>query len=105
MGRCRLSKRKRLRRHEEGGARMSDLRVEIIDQGNGQQLLCPVCGFHCTHARDARAIVTNAGEKRIDLRLRFSCEQGHEFEIVFHQHEGETFVSAVQPMRQKGARQ
>lgn len=76
---------------------MSDLRVEIIDRDNYQQLLCPVCGFHCTHARDARAIVTNAGEKRIDLRLRFSCEQGgHEFEIVFHQYKGETFVFAAQ---------
>ncbi len=56
-------------------------------------LLCPTCGFDYTHLRAVSAHqATDSG--RQDVELVFECEEGHFFEVTFHQHKGQTEVSS-----------
>ena len=65
----------------------------------GCQVTCPVCGFNCTKAGDSVREhgrdnwETSAPAYRGDLvRLPFSGECGHNWELCFGFHKGETFA-------------
>lgn len=73
-------------------------------------LLCPVCGYSYTHIESAYTrmgydeeesgvypgTAAEAGPatqwRRSGVVIKFYCEGGHRFEILFQQHKGENFV-------------
>lgn len=59
-------------------------------QGYDECLLCPECGEYYTHLENIEEY--REKDDRLCVKLHFSCEFGHEFDIDFHQHEGITFI-------------
>jgi hypothetical protein len=65
---------------------------------------CPRCGFDYTHTtdtpvtEDAKDNYEASWQGRGDLlRVPFLCENGHEFELCFGFHKGQTLVFARLP--------
>lgn len=57
-------------------------------------LLCAVCGDDYTHLRGVNSYQGD-DVTRQDANLIFECENGgHIFEVTFHQHKGNTEVTA-----------
>jgi hypothetical protein len=65
--------------------------------GYGYQVHCPICGFEYVHTGRPETISPeDSGTRSGGLRLRFSCENGHEFAIDFGEHKGNTFARVLQ---------
>jgi len=59
--------------------------------GSIGRLLCPVCGFECTHTTgSAEPDRRPLGDS--DVTLQIDCEAGHRTVITFIQHKGDTDV-------------
>lgn len=53
-----------------------------------ERLVCPVCGFTCTHVR---GVDTRGGANRVVIVVE--CENSHAWEMILRQHKGDTFVT------------
>lgn len=53
-------------------------------------LICPVCGCEYTHFIKEEKYKEKDGRECI--KLLFLCEDGHNFYVDFHQHEGFTII-------------
>ena len=68
------------------------------DETIRHQVVCPVCGFNCTHPEGVRTVSGNdeyaaSWPGRGDLTvLSFEGECGHHWELCFGFHKGEVFV-------------
>lgn len=51
-------------------------------------LLCPVCGYECTHLDTAKVSPSR-------IALQGYCESGHAFALTFTQHKGDTLIECV----------
>ena len=67
------------------------IKVENYCGGEEECLLCPECGEYYTHLETVEEYLEGDGRKCV--KLHFSCEFGHTFDIDFHQHEGITFLN------------
>lgn len=54
-------------------------------------MLCPLCGMQQTHLTGVFGH-TSGSDGRMDATLEFTCENGCEFEVTFHQHKGDTSI-------------
>ena len=62
----------------------------MIISRNEEPLFCPVCGCDYTHLNEIEEYKEDGKTCAI---LYFGCEEGCEFAIDVHQHEGMTFVA------------
>lgn len=95
---------------------MNSLQVNLVNCCEEHLLFCPVCGGTYIHAIGAYTrlgsdkfeagvyegtrVRSTTGERRSALVVEFNCEQGHDFEIAFQQHKGETFLTATEKIRE-----
>lgn len=61
--------------------------------GDDRELLCPECGYDCTHLESIEEY--REKDDRLCVKLHFSCEAGHNFVLDFHQHEGITYFNDI----------
>jgi hypothetical protein len=73
------------------------IRIEV-DSENRQDLSsssepmkCPKCGFLCSHLKHV-TFLEDYENRRESVSLLFEGECGHDWEVIFRQHEGATFM-------------
>ena len=65
--------------------------LRTVVWGEGDELICPVCGCPNTHLTLAQEH-QDSNDGRPCVELLFHCEGEHQFTINFLQHKGTTFV-------------
>lgn len=68
----------------------------IKEKDNDKLFICPFCGFEYVHIEDVEKSKSDESRSEIDVQLKCSCENGHNYRIEFNHHEGNTFVEIIE---------